>query len=87
MNGEQYILAIEKFIEGIILDDFPEIWKFDVQGDIDSVEKIIYVSIIFYTEGRRQSWFHNKLHHAIGQMKTYLSIPEFVIISWSIETS
>lgn len=85
MKPPEYIPAIEKFIEGIFIPKFPEIEDFLVQANSRSDgEEGGYVYIIFYTKGKRQSWFHNRLHHTIKQMKTYLSIPESITLYYDI---
>ena len=85
MEPKNYAPVIEKYIEKILLPKFPEIDEFLVQsGSRSDGKEGGYLYIIFYTKGKMRSWFRNKLHHKIQQMRSYVSIPESIMIYYDI---
>ena len=89
MKPEEYISAIEKFVGAIILPEFPEIKRFDVEivGYFMYENKIPYIFVNFYKDPMVGSRL-NKLEDEINRMKAYMSFTtDDVIVHYNLHSA
>jgi hypothetical protein len=81
MNPKQYTKSFEKYIQNLILPEYPEIVSFDINytHTNESRDRLYhYVEVVFYLDVYKES-LETDLYDEIEEMKEYFAANDFLI--------